>query len=317
MWNQGDLYLEDINWGHSFEEEGYLRIQSNLKVYKMNEDVEEGESVPAGFIDVRVFDERWGNMLYAADVDCDAFAAMETYVGADKEFERIAVLNRISIEEKFQGKGIASHVIEQLHHFLKEVLDVDVVLLIASPGVGAENLEEKTHRLVQFYSQFGYIQMTEDHANHMWLDLLGEDDVLDGATLSIPKSEVPFWDRFFRYAKHEAVVLKGNVGDLDVEKEGLLDEVIAIYDSNLQSLEMIKNKEKETVALPFTLLEIALVNFDLGMFVDEIREGIVKDAPDLQLAQHYYEIIKEICESDEFEPIISALIEEYKADIFE
>lgn len=316
MWNQGDLYLNDISWGQTLEVEGYLRISSNLSVFTMK-DGEEEERTSAGYIDVRVFDERWGNILYAADVDGDAFAAMETYMDGDKEYERIAVLNRIHIEEKFRGKGIASYVIDQLHHYLKEVMDVQIIVLIASPGVRVEKEEEKTRKLVEFYSQFGYTPITEEHDNHLWLDLFGDDNELAGASLSMPKSEIEFWDRFFHYAKDEAILLKDTIGSLEGKSEILLDETIEVYGSNIKFLDMIKDEGRETVTMPLSLLELALISCDLATFVDEIKEDIVDDAPELTQAEHYRDIIKELCESDEYEAIISALIGEYKIELFE
>jgi GNAT superfamily N-acetyltransferase len=171
MWNQGNLYLNNINWVHTLEEEGYISITSDIPIVIMIDDEDEEKYVSAGCIDVRVFDEHLGNIMHSADVDGDSYAIIETYLQSEKDYERIAVLNSIKIKEEYRRKGLASYVINKLHHFLSKVLYVDGVILIASPGHGGEGEKEIMQWLIRFYERFGYCPLIGELDNHLGLDL--------------------------------------------------------------------------------------------------------------------------------------------------
>lgn len=174
MWNKGDFYLNDINWVLTLEEEGYLLMTSDIELVIMTDDEEERYE-SAGAIDVRIFGEQFGDMMYYADVDGDSYAIMDTYMESNKDYERVAVLNSITIKEEYQRIGIASYVIHQLHHFLREVLNVDGVVLIASPGNDSERQKEKIEWLIGFYEQFGYRPLIGGRGNHLGLDLVSRE----------------------------------------------------------------------------------------------------------------------------------------------
>lgn len=105
--------------------------------------------------------------------DCEAIAGavcgkngnvMKKYLPKESEFETIFVLDHISIDEEYRGKGIGSDVIKNLLHMLRYQFEAgSSIFLCASDydaakkyGFDSDEYKIGCARLINFYKRLGF-----------------------------------------------------------------------------------------------------------------------------------------------------------------
>lgn len=157
-----------MKWDQTFNAQNVLKISASIFIG--DEEVEENK---AGEVRLYVFDSIWTGHLYdAADsISGDTEILIRELLNLEENgeigFERVGVIDRIYIDEKYRGGGIGSSVLVDIYTYLADVISCDVICLIAKPlekdSQGSlnpvENDEENEKKLINWYTKLGFQQL--------------------------------------------------------------------------------------------------------------------------------------------------------------
>ncbi|MCA1066124.1 GNAT family N-acetyltransferase (plasmid) [Rossellomorea sp. AcN35-11] len=164
-------------WEHSYGE-GNVDVRADIKSLNLSTE----EEVKIGTIKLYIFDEYWDSLIVAAD-GCSSdtsdlvFELLDGVENDDiEDFYRVGIIDRIFIDEEYRNKGIGSFVFKQVNFYLSEVMNSQIITLMAKPiflddhdELLSFKDEKKQQQLVTWYKSFGYKQLTSE-VNHLYID---------------------------------------------------------------------------------------------------------------------------------------------------
>lgn len=148
----------NININSSVESESeFVSCYVTLSLIDVDTDIETEIGNGTLYI-INVFRyNNWSEIIYAADVIsgdmCSIVESLEQVIDEEAEFfGLLAILDHISIDKRFRGKGYGTKSMKEIIKYL-EVISVDYLALFSKPLEGEEN-KKSEEKLVEFYEQF-------------------------------------------------------------------------------------------------------------------------------------------------------------------